>query len=147
MKHREQLSKIRQRINQLSQERVTLETKLMRIGYLNPGALYWRYIECRKRGCQCQKDKKYRHGPYPYLTYVEEGRIKVRYVGKEELSIVEEGASRYVVFWRNMARIREINKLILKYLESIRDIRIEEEKKLRRKAINGNKKRDKRKSG
>jgi len=70
----------------------------------------------------------------------------VRYVGKEELSIVEEGASRYVVFWRNMARIREINKLILKYLEGIRDIRIEEEK-LRRKAINGNKKRDKRKSG
>ena len=146
MKYREEISRTRQKIYQLNQERQTLESKLMRTEYLNPGALYWRYIECRKEKCRCKKDKKYRHGPYPYLTYVENGKVRVGYVGKEELSIVEQGASRYVTFWKNMARMREINKLILKYLEQIRDIRIEDEKKLRRKVIIESKKGSKRRS-
>lgn len=143
MKNNEKISNCRQKIYQLGQERKLVESKLMQIGYLNPGAFYWRYTECRKEGCRCQKDKEYRHGPYPYLTYVEDGKIKVRYVGKEELPIVEQGASRYVTFWKGMARIREINKIILKYLEQIKEIRIGEEKNIRK----GLKKDEKQKKG
>jgi len=146
MENRERISKIRQIIYRLNRERYGLESKLMQIGYLNPGALHWSYVNCRKENCRCQKGKEYWHGPYPYLTYVENKQIKRRYVNKEELPIVEEGARRYVIFWKNMAIIREINKTILKYLEEIRDIRIEEEKRLRRKVISESKKRSKRKS-
>ena len=132
---REQISKIRQKIYNLAKERYRLEGILMRTGYLNSGSLVLRYMSCGKASCKCSKGKQYRHGPYPYLTYVEKGQIKVRYVGKEELPIVEEGAKRYIIFHKGMARIRAINKEILKLLEQIKKYRVEEQEKIRKEAL------------
>jgi len=132
---REEISKIRQKIYNLDKKRNYLEGILMRIGYLNRGSLVWRYMICSKSNCKCRRGKKYRHGPYPYLTYVKEGEVKVRYVGRKELPVVEEGTKRYVIFYKGMAKIREINKDILKLLELIRDNRVKEEEKLRKEAI------------
>ncbi|MDK2805194.1 MAG: hypothetical protein PWQ94_358, partial [Thermoanaerobacterium sp.] len=62
----EDLSKIRQRISQLSKRRQMLENKIMNTGDILKASYYERFIVCGKPNCKCMHGEK--HGPIPWIT-------------------------------------------------------------------------------
>ena len=44
------------------------------------GSIVWEKVCCGKRGCKCQSGVL--HGPFPYLHYWGEGKVKRRYLSK-----------------------------------------------------------------
>lgn len=53
-----------------------------------PAALIEQYVRCGKPGCHCAHGNK--HGPYHYLFYRLDGRLRKRYVAKAD--VVKIGA-------------------------------------------------------
>ena len=101
------VSRIRQEIRRLRDERDDLEQRLMALrGKLVEGCLSRRYTECRKGNCKCTRGEP--HGPFLYMTVKKGGKIKYRYVGKAEDLPIVEGLRRYKSFQSKLERTREI---------------------------------------
>lgn len=60
------------------------ELKPMRRGSINE-----RQMKCGKASCPCQREPKARHGPYYTLTQAVGGKTRSRYVGEEQLPILQ----------------------------------------------------------
>ncbi len=55
---------------------------------LRRGSVTLRYVKCGKTGCPCAVDKDARHGPYPSLAIVVDGRTKTVHLSEEEAEVV-----------------------------------------------------------
>jgi hypothetical protein len=55
------------------------------------GSLREQYVKCGKPDCACAQDRDKRHGPYWVLYWREYGRLRRRYVSRDELPAIRAG--------------------------------------------------------
>jgi len=63
---------------------------IQKVGFIAEGSVTKIYSRCGKINCQCQKHKKYRHGPYYQLTWKEKGKTVTRYLSNETAQLYQE---------------------------------------------------------
>lgn len=114
------ISKIRQKIYFLQQDRKKIESRLMRIGKMTAGSLTYVYNVCGNPNCKCKKGEK--HGPYPLLSLKVDGKKTTRFVKKEEAPRIVKEVGEYRKFQKGLTRIKEINQKIQGYFYQIRTI-------------------------
>ena len=112
------ISKLRQKIYFLQQERKKLESKLMKIGNMTAGSLSYVYNVCGNPNCKCKKGKK--HGPYPLLSLKIGDKKTSKFVKKEETRQIEKQVNEYKRFQKGLKRQSEVNQQIKKYFHEIR---------------------------
>lgn len=52
------------------------------------GTLYRQWKKCNKATCVCRREAAYRHGPYWYLRWWQEGRWRKRYVAAADVPAI-----------------------------------------------------------
>ena len=52
------------------------------------GTIVYKYIKCGKKNCICTKG--FLHGPYPHLQWWDKGKIKTKYLNKNNVSKYKE---------------------------------------------------------
>lgn len=67
-----------------------LAERLSRIGFLWPGSLSRRYLQCGNPRCACQKDPDARHGPYMYWSTKKGGKTISRKLPPKEAQVLEQ---------------------------------------------------------
>ena len=126
--------RLRLMLSKLRQQRHYLEKSCERTGKLLPVSVILRW---RKKGTKDFQSIK-REGKeieqeegkvYSYMTYLEGGITRHRYIRKDELDKVLPKAKGYQRFSRDMAKIRYLNRKIVGMLESIGKIQMEEVKR------------------
>jgi type III secretory pathway component EscV len=104
-----EISKIRQKIKQLSKEREQLEENLLQVRKkMIRGTIVYQYRKCQKGGCKCTKGKP--HGPFPYLCVVVNGKSINKYIGKKEDRKLMDSLEKYKKFQKQLTRLNAIQK-------------------------------------
>ena len=114
------LSRIRQREGKLMRDRYRLEKENLAMRDMIKGSLIEHYKKCGSKVCICREGKL--HGPYWYLSYKEENKSNLRYIGVKDLAKVARLAGNYKKFQSNLTRINKMNREIGKLMGEIREI-------------------------
>ncbi len=121
------ISKLRQRINQLCRQRRKLEEIILSgRGPLLKGSIVKAYLKCIRPQCRCQKDKNARHGPYLYLHYTRDGRQKMVYIRAGMKLKAKEWVLNYQRFRQARAKIVKLNIEILRLIDELEKARRKE---------------------
>jgi len=78
----------------LTIEKKQLIEELSGLGDLLFGSLVGRMMQCGKKGCRCQREPDYRHGPLYYLSDNQGGKTRWVYVRKSHVEDVRESLER-----------------------------------------------------
>lgn len=79
------------------------------------GSLMNYMTKCGNKGCQCHKDKKYRHGPYTYLVvHKGKGKQRLHLISKTDIEEVKRARKAYDKLWEGLIKIAELNLMIIK---------------------------------
>lgn len=121
MKMNEDLSKIRQRISQLSKRRQMLENKIMNTGDILKASYYERFIVCGKPNCKCMHGEK--HGPIPWITCKKETKTVSTSVPSNNVARAKEMTENYKTFRNAQKEIKKINNEINELIQEILKIK------------------------
>jgi len=118
-------------VSKLSQRRYYLEKGIENIPKMLPACLILRYRATGTRDFQSikRRSKSPFGKSYAYLTYLEGGVTRHKYIPKKEIDKIAKVTEPYRVFCEKMAHIRALNKRILEVLDRIGEIQKEEVKK------------------
>ncbi len=121
---------LKRKVSKLSQRRYYLEKGIENIPKMLPACLILRYRATGTRDFQSTEERsKLPFGKsYAYLTYLEDGVTRHKYISKNEIDKVAKLTEPYRIFCEKMAHIRAINKRILELLDKIGEIQKEEVK-------------------
>jgi hypothetical protein len=128
------IKQLRWLLSRLRQQRYYLEKNCERVGQMLPVCLIFRFRAKGTRDFQSTKVlsppvvKRIEGKSYCYITYVEKGVTKHRYVRKENLEETMLLSGRYDRFIKNMAKIRSLNQRIVSILNEIGTIQMKEVK-------------------
>lgn len=78
------------------------------------GTLIKRYLECIRPLCKCHKSKKFRHGPYYYLSIRKKDKSTHVYIPFNKLNKVKVLAENYNKVWKGLEEISAINIGLIK---------------------------------
>ncbi len=126
---------MRYRISRLRQERGGLEHSCEQVGEMLKGSYIRRYLPRGEKAFKSVKDtdiKGVLPGAgklYGYITYLKDGVTRHKYVRRENEAEAMKLCERYQEWNNKMARIREINQVIVKLLDEIGKKKTEEVKK------------------
>lgn len=92
-----------------------------------PGAICLQWVRCGRAGCRCKQGEL--HGPYSYRFVREGGRLRKRYIRKEDLQEIiaqvgawREGKARLGAFrCGKMISNPEEKEKLLAYLQALRE--------------------------
>ena len=77
------------------------------------------YLTCGNPSCRCHRAKRYRHGPYWYVTVsYARGRQKRYLIPAHKVAQARQGIATYKRVWRGLSRISELNLDLLKTEEA-----------------------------
>jgi len=116
------ISRIRQQIGTLSKERQRLEKELLAVRQsMVKGSLYERYLRCgnAKADCRCRRGEK--HGPFYYMSVLENGKMAHKYVGTTTNTPLAKGLLRYKTFQERMRRMRKLDEDLATLWERYRE--------------------------
>ncbi len=121
-------------LSKLKQQRHYLEKSCERAGKMLPVSVILRWRKKGTRDFQSTKEggkeiEQEEGKVYSYMTYLEGGVTRHRYIRKEELDKVLPKAKGYQRFSRDMAKIRYLNRRVVGILEQIGEIQMEEVKR------------------
>ena len=116
------VSKLRQEIYLLRQERKKIEDHLLRIGKMTAGSLAYVYNICGNPNCRCKKGQ--RHGPYPLLSLKINGKKTTLFIKKAEVEKIGKQVTEYKQFQKGLTGISRINQEIKECFHKIRQIQI-----------------------
>lgn len=117
------IKQLKWRLSKLRQRRYAVEKKCEQISKMLPASLILR--ERTKEG-RFRKASGGGKGIFGYLTYLEEGTTRHRYVRKENLDEATILTGKYRDFCQRMAEVRSLNKEILRLLDKIGKMQSEE---------------------
>ena len=117
-------------VSKLSQRRYYLEKGIENIPKMLPACLILRYRETGTMGFQSIKKRGGSSSgkSYAYLTYLEGGVTRHRYIPKNEIDKIAKLTEPYRIFCEKMAHIRALNKRIVEMLDRIGEMQKEEVK-------------------
>ena len=113
---------IRAQVRGLEKERIKILKKVLHPQCMIAGGLIKRWTKCGKPYCRCQRGEL--HGPYYYLSRLEQGKPRTLYLGQGGRPAVRF-LQRYQVFQRSVARLNAINREIVKLLWALAADKIE----------------------
>lgn len=123
--------KLRQLLSQIRQKRHNLEKHVEQIPKMLPACLIMRYRQRNSK--KYESLKKIGRGTavksYAYLTFLEGGVNRHRYVAKEKIGEVARLTQSFLRYSQAMKQIRFFNKRIVELLDKIGKIQTEEIKK------------------
>ncbi len=80
------------------------------------GTLLERYLECSRPHCRCHQAKKYRHGPYYFLSIRRKDKSYHVYVPQQLKKKVQQWVTNYQHAWQGIEAITDLNvKLIRRH--------------------------------
>lgn len=84
--------------------------KLPDLQQLIRGTLVRYSLTCGNPNCRCHRNKRWRHGPYWYVTVSYAGGKQKRYLlAADQVEEVQSGIAVYQKLWRSICRISELN--------------------------------------
>jgi hypothetical protein len=116
-------ARVRQRIHQLDQRRRGLLERVLRPRPMVVGSLYQMRRKCGKPGCKCARGQL--HASW-YLSRTQQGRTKLRYIGKVVPDRLGKRVRRYQRHQKVLAEIRKIDAEISEHLNALRDQAVED---------------------
>lgn len=130
----DKIGKLRFMLSKLRQQRHYLEKSCERADKMLPVSVILRWRKKGTRDFQSikreGKEVKQEEGKiYSYMTYLEGGVTRHRYIRKSELDKVLPKAREHQKFSSNMAKIRYLNRRVVGILEQIGKIQMEEVKR------------------
>ena len=115
------IGQLRYLLSQLRQKRHFLEKRIEQIPRMLPACLILRYRQRHSRSYE--SIKKLARGAvvksYAYLTFVEAGQNRHRYVQQGKIGEVAQLTEAYKSYSRQMQQIRQLNKRIVELLDTI----------------------------
>lgn len=115
-------------VSQLRQKRYYVEQRVAHIAAMLPACLILRYRQRHKRSYESIQD--IRKGAitksYAYLTFMDAGQNRHRYVPKERIGEVAQLTETYKAYSQQMQHIRQLNKRIVDVLEAIARLQTKE---------------------
>ncbi|MEW6558436.1 MAG: hypothetical protein AB1349_13985 [Elusimicrobiota bacterium] len=108
-------------ISKLSQKRYYLEKQIEQTPRILPACLIMRYRARGRRDFQSVKERSKLPGgkSYAYLTYLEGGVTRHRYIPKNKIGEVARLTGSYKVFCEKMKAVRSLNRRIVEQLDKI----------------------------
>lgn len=92
-----------------------LITKLPLWSVVIRGTLVKYRLTCGNPNCRCHQDKRFRHGPYWYVTVSYAAGKQKRYlISARRLARARQGIAAYKRMWKGLNRISELNLALLK---------------------------------
>ena len=89
--------------------------KLPPLSAIVRGTLIRYHLTCGNRKCRCHREKRYRHGPYWYVTVsYGKGKRKRYLLPAQQVAKARQAIAAYDRLWRGLCRISEINLALLK---------------------------------
>ena len=78
------------------------------------GTLMERYLECVRPSCKCHKSKKWRHGPYFFISIRRGNRSQHVYVPQNMLTEAKKWSKNYDQVWEGIEDITNLNIKLLR---------------------------------
>lgn len=78
------------------------------------GTMLKRYLECMRVNCRCHKSRKYRHGPYYFLSIRRKDKSYHVYVPKGMEGKIKKWVVNYNKVWEGIEKITDINKKLIR---------------------------------
>lgn len=116
------VSKLRQNIIRLDQQRRMLLQQVLRPSPMIGGSLYQMRRRCGNPRCKCGRGDL--HASW-YLSRRQEGRTKLTYIGRIVPDWLAKRIGRYQRHQKILARIRKIDAEISRSLNKLRDEKLE----------------------
>lgn len=96
--------------DRLVKSRENVIRKLPDMQQLIRGTLVRYSLTCGNSNCRCHRNKRFRHGPYWYVTVSYAGGKQKRYLlAADRLEEVRRGIAVYKKLWQSICRISELN--------------------------------------
>ena len=102
------------KIQKLKEEFERIKKEIAVIGFVKKGCLTKCYQSCRNPNCRCNKDSRFRHGPYFLLTSKEKAKTKTFSVPEGMLSEVRGYIDNFKLLRSKAKRLEEISEKIIK---------------------------------
>ena len=79
------------------------------------GSLVRYLLTCGNKNCRCHKAKRYRHGPYWYVSASRAAsRNRLVLIGASQVPLARRGIAHYKRLWKALCRISDLNLALLK---------------------------------
>ena len=79
------------------------------------GSLVRYFLTCGNKNCRCHKAKRYRHGPYWYVSVPRAaGRSRLVLIREPQVQLARRGIADYKRLWKALWRISDLNLALLK---------------------------------
>nr|MBU1328842.1 hypothetical protein [Candidatus Omnitrophota bacterium] len=102
------------KMEKLKEEFERIKKEIASIGFVKKGSITKCYQACRNPNCRCNKDPKFRHGPYFLLTSKEKAKTKTFSVPEGLLSEVRRYVENYKILKSRIKLLEEISEKIIK---------------------------------
>lgn len=112
------VSKLRQKVHRLDEQRRMLLQQVLRPSAMIGGSLYQMHRRCGNPRCKCARGNL--HASW-YLSRRQEGRTKLTYIGRIVPDWLAKRIGRYQQHQKTLARIRKIDAQISSSLNTLRD--------------------------
>jgi len=134
------IPRLRRLLSKLRQNRCYLEKHIEQVSKMLPACLILRYRRKGTRDFQSIEagDELTERKSYAYLTYLEAGITRHRYIAKSEIGEVARLTEAYRMFCKRMQSVRGVNNRIVEVLAEIGKIQQEEVKSYVQKRVKRN---------
>ena len=108
------MNKIRLKpITKLLSERKKLVNQLPKMDEILRATISKNFLTCGTKGCHCHLKDGKKHGPYYYLSYIKDKKLKTFYIPKKLRKKVKINVKNYNKFWKLLCEICDINRQML----------------------------------
>ncbi len=108
------MEKGKSQVQKLKQELEKIKKEIVSIGLVKKGSITRTYQSCRNPNCRCNKDPRFRHGPYYLLTTKEKARTRTFSVPQGMLSEVGSYMDNYNLLISKVKMLEGISEKIIK---------------------------------
>ena len=98
----------------LKQDIKRIKKEIASVGLVKKGSITKCYQACRNPNCRCNKDPKFKHGPYFLLTFKSKARTRTFAVPQGMLSEVSGYMENYKLLMSMVKQLEEISEKIIK---------------------------------
>ncbi len=120
------MEKSKSQVQKLKKEFEGIKKEIASIGLVKKGSITRTYQACRNPNCRCNKDKRFRHGPYFLLTAKEKAKTRTFSVPEDMLGEVRSYIDNYGLLKSKVRQLEGISEKIIK--SRIRDYRRQRKK-------------------
>jgi len=102
------------KIEKLKEEFEGIKKEIAYTGFIKKGSITKCYQSCRNPNCRCNKDPRFKHGPYFLLTTKEKAKTRTFSVPEGMLREVKSYVKNYKILKSKIMLLEEVSEKIIK---------------------------------